>query len=326
MSPRNVLRLSLVLFLLFPFLFLLTQFRLQGFSEWSELRWAFKNSFLQAFFSALMSLFFGVWAALGLLSFSQNSRRRYWRMILEVLCLLPNFLPPIFILLATLNVVDPFPMGVTGIVLIHTLMNFGLVAVLLSGIIENKIGGVIELAYVEGASRFQFLTRGFFPMIKKDLWLLGLFVFVICFGSFSVPLIVGGGKGTTIEVLIYEKIRLSNDWGGAVVLAILQSVFIFSLSLIASRGRGMHRSRLANLSLIRVPTGIIVIVLISLLYLLGYMQGLVAGFGMISTFYELQSALFWNFLGSLLIGIGVGILCYITLMVIAYCWPKLWFE
>ena len=325
MKLREILRTSLVLFLLFPFLFLITQFRFHGNINWGELVWAFKNSFLQAFFSSLISLLLGFWAALGILSFSNNNRK-HWRFILEILCLLPNFLPPIFILLATLNIVDPFPMGVIGIVFIHTLMNFGLVAVLLAGIIETKVGGVIELAYVEGASRFAFLGKGLVPMIKKDLWLIALFIFVVCFGSFAVPLVVGGGKGTTVEVLIYEKIRLSSDWSNAVLLAFLQSVFIFSLSLIASRGKGTHRTRLANLNLIRMPTGIFVVIGISLLYLAGYAQGFVAGIGMISTFYDVQSAILWNFLGSLSVGLSVGILCYLGLMAIAFCWPKRWFE
>ncbi|WP_374029652.1 ABC transporter permease [Bdellovibrio bacteriovorus] len=289
-----------------------------------ELLWAFKNSFIQAFFSALLSLFVGFWAALGLLSFNDGSKKR--RFVFEILCLLPNFLPPIFILLATLNIIDPFPMGIAGIVIIHTLMNFGLAAVLLAGIIENKLGGMIELAYVEGASRWQFLRQGLLPLLKKDIWLLGLFIFVVCFGSFAVPLIVGGGKGTTVEVLIYEKIRLSSDWGGAVLLAFLQSTFIFALSFIASRGQGAHATRVANLSLIRSPSGIFAIAGLSFLYLFGYAQGFVQGLSLISTFYELQSALFWNFLGSIFIGLSVGALCYAGLMLIAYCWPKPWFE
>ncbi|WP_246845302.1 ABC transporter permease subunit [Bdellovibrio sp. NC01] len=324
LNLRNLLRLSLVLFLVFPFLFLLTQFRFGGRTDWAELAWAFKNSFLQAFFSAVFALIFGFWSALGLLTFTNH--RRHYRMVLEILCLLPNFLPPIFILLATLNVVDPFPMGITGIVFIHTLMNFGLAAVLLAGLIENKVGGVIELAYVEGSSRFNFLTKGLIPMLKKDLWLLWLFIFVVCFGSFSVPLIVGGGKGTTVEVLIYEKIRLSSDWSNAVFLAFLQSIFIFALSWIAGKGQGSHRSRLANLNLVRMPTGILVIGGISLLYLAGYVQGLFAGVKMLSTFYEAQSAIVWNFLGSLSVGLSVGVFCYVGLMVIAFCWPKAWFE
>ncbi|KYG63309.1 thiamine biosynthesis protein ThiP [Bdellovibrio bacteriovorus] len=325
MNLRSALRLSVVIFLLFPFLFLLAQFRITEWPDTGELLWAFKNSFIQAFFSAVFSLLIGFWVSLGLLSLSSGPYKKL-RFALEILCLLPNFLPPIFILLSTLNVVDPFPMGVIGIVLIHTLMNFGLVAVLLAGIIENKMGGMIELAYVEGARRWQFLTRGLFPFLKKDFWLLGLFIFVVCFGSFAVPLIVGGGKGTTVEVLIYEKIRLSNNWGDAVLLAFLQSTFIFALSFVASRGKGAYVTREANLNLIKSWSGVFIIVALSFMYLYGYVQGFFSGLTLITNFYELQSALFWNFLGSMALGISVGVLCYAGLMLIAYCWPKAWFE
>ncbi|MEK2644223.1 ABC transporter permease subunit [Bdellovibrio sp. BCCA] len=293
--------------------------------DWGELFWAFKNSFIQAFFSAFFSLLVGFWVSLGLLSLNEGPRKQ-GRFVLEILCLLPNFLPPIFILLSTLNIIEPFPMGVAGIVIIHTLMNFGLVAVLLAGIIENKTGGMVELAYVEGASRRYFLWKGLFPTLRKDFWLLGLFIFVVCFGSFAVPLIVGGGKGTTVEVLIYEKIRLSSDWGDAVLLAFLQSTFIFALSFIASRGKGSHSTRIANLSLIKSHSGVVVVAGLSFLYLFGYVQGFVSGLSMISTFYEVQSALFWNFLGSMALGLSVGLLCYVGLLGIAYCWPKAWFE
>ncbi|ASD64854.1 thiamine biosynthesis protein ThiP [Bdellovibrio bacteriovorus] len=325
MNLRQCLRIGLVLFLIFPFLFLLTQFGFSGWPDMGELVWAFKNSFLQAFFSSVFSLIMGFWVALGLLTL-HSARGRKVRWGLEILCLLPNFMPPIFILLSTLNVIDPFPMGIPGIVIVHTLMNFGLVAVLLASTIENKLGGMIELAYVEGAGRWQFLLRGLFPMLKKDFWLLGLFIFVICFGSFAVPLIVGGGRGTTVEVLIYEKIRLSSNWGDAVLLAFLQSVFIFALSFVASRGKGMHSTRTANLSLLKTPTGIFVIAGLSFLYLFGYVQGFLSGLSQVSTFYELQSALIWNFIGSLTLGMSVGILSYAGLMLIAYCWPKAWFE
>lgn len=319
------MRTGLVLFLLFPFLFLITQFPATKMPDWGELFWAFKNTCAQAFFSTLFSLILGFWVALGLLFF-KGGPRQYGRLSLEILCLLPNFLPSIFILLSILNVLDPFPMGIAGIVIIHTFMNFGLVAVLLAGIIETKLGGMIELAYVEGASRWRFLVKGLFPILKKDFALLALFIFIVCFGSFAVPLVVGGGKGTTIEVLIYEKIRLSNDWGNAVLLAFLQSSFIFALSFLASRGKGSHVKRPANLNLLRSRSGIALIVGLSVLYLFGYVQGFIGGLSMLSTFYDLKSALIWNFLGSMLIGLSVGILSYVSLLLIAYCWPKSWFE
>lgn len=325
MSLTAFLRYGLVLFLLSPFLFLLTQFRISSAVDWGEFVWAFRNSFVQALFSAVFSLAFGFWVALGLVSFRQGTRRPLLS-ALEILCLLPNFLPPIFILLSALSVIDPFPMGIVGIVIIHTFMNFGLVAVLLSGFIASKVGGMAELAYIEGASRWQFFVRGLFPVLKKDILLLGLFIFVVCFGSFSVPLIVGGGKGTTVEVLIYEKIRLSSDWGGAVLLALFQSAFIFLLSLLASQGKGSENTRGANLSLLRAPSGVLVVIVFSFVYMFGYTRGFISGLSMISTFYDLQSALIWNFLGTMGLGLSVGLLCYIGMMLIAYCWPRGWFE
>ena len=131
MNLRQALRIGLVLFLIFPFVFLLTQFQVTSWPDMGELSWAFKNSFLQATLSAVFSLLIGFWVALGLLSLNSPRTRRL-RIVLELLCLLPNFLPPIFILLSALSVIDPFPMGISGIVIIHSLMNFGLAAVLLA--------------------------------------------------------------------------------------------------------------------------------------------------------------------------------------------------
>lgn len=323
MSLRQVLRFSFVFFLVFPFLFLLYEFRSFPVIDGAEVLWAFRNTFIQAAASAVLSLVVGFWGALGLLNFSVADGRR-WRSFFEILCLLPNFLPTIFVLLATLNVIRPFPMGLGGIVIVHTIMNFGLVAVILSRLFENKLGGMVELAYIEGVSRARFIFKALGPLLKKDLLLLGLFIFVVCFGSFAVPLVVGGGKGTTVEVLIYEKIRLSSDWSSAFFLALLQSLFIFILSLLTYRERSLQVARPANLRLLRSASGLVVIVLITLLLVVGYLQGLFQGGS--SDFDGMALVIFNYFVGSLTIGLGTGILCYICLMLVAYCWSQPWFE
>lgn len=317
MNWRRALSLGLMFYLLFPFLFLIFQFRPDEFPDTSELLWALRNSFLQAFGSAFFSVLFGLWGALGLIGVSRDEKV-FRRSLLEVFCLLPNFLPAIFVLLATLNVLDPFPMGVTGIILIHTLINFGLVAVLLASLIETRLGGAVEQAYVEGASRWSFLKDVFFPLLKRDLFLLALFIFIVCFGSFSVPLVVGGGRGTTLEVLIYEKIRLSSRWGEAVVLALVQSGFIFALSFFSpARGPSLP-ARPTNFTLIRSVTGPFIILLTTGFYILGYGQGLWDGFQNLGFFYEIQSAILASFVGTLAIGLSVGILCALCLFAVAW--------
>lgn len=324
MTLSQLIRISLVLFLLFPFLFLLYQFPLsfRGVVDTAELSWAFKNSFIQAFFSAALSLVFGLWGALGLIGL----RSLKWRKAFELLCLLPNFLPPLFTLLAILSAAPFFPMGIAGIVVIHTFMNFGLVAVLFAHILESKVGPVTEVAYIEGARRWRLWAQVLLPILKKDILLLGLFVFVICFGSFSVPLIVGGGQGTTVEVLIYEKIRLSADWSEATLLALLQSVFIFIVSLMVSRRRTHVPVREVFLKMISARSGLVLVSFLMAVYFYGYGQGLFSGLSMWSRFTGMGMDIFMAFLGSLAIGISTGVLCLLGLSLIAYCWPQAWFE
>ncbi len=323
MNLRSLLRIGLVLFFLFPFIFLLTQFRISESPDIEELLWAFRNSFSQAFLSALGSLVLGVWASLALLSGSDSGGRRRF---LKVMCLFPNFLPPLFILLAALNFLNPFPMGLTGISLVHIVMNFGLVAVLMTETIEVRLGGVTELAYVEGAGRWQFMTQVFLPVLRKDFLHIFLFVFVICFGSFSVPLIVGGIHGTTVEVLIYEKIRMSGDWGAAVVLALLQSVFIFLISFVAFRGPVPALQKITNLSLIKNSSGAVLIIAVMGAIALSYAQGLYRGLTQPIAWTIFTDDLWQATLGTVVLGLSVGICCYLGLLLIAYCSPKSWFE
>lgn len=325
MTDRAFLRGAIVAFLVFPFLFLIYQFGAGGPVDWREIEWAARNSFHQAFFSATFSILFGLWGAAGLLCFSTGLRRR-WRALLELFLLLPNFLPVIFTLLALLNLVDPFPMGRWGIVLVHTALNWGLAAVLLAGLIENKAGGAAELAWVEGCGRFRFLTRVLLPMLSKDILLLWTFVFSVCFGGFAVPLVVGGGRGTTLEVLIFERIRLSTDWSQAVMIAALQSILLFALALAASRGKGAPRDRIAQMHLFRSRSGVAPILLATFLLALGYLQGLPLGFAQLANFLELSGDLWRSSLGTMTVGMLTGVLCFALLLTASALIPSRWFE
>lgn len=322
MSPQRIIATALTALLLFPFIFLIYQFRLFSIPESGEIIWAFKNSFIQSFFSALLSLTLGTLGALGLVRLAQSKLRTF----IEWLCLVPNFVPPLFILLAVLNILQPFPMGVWGIVLIHSFINIGLSAVIIARAIENKAGGMIELGYIEGASRMRLLCSGVVPMLKSDLSRLFLFVFILSFASFSVPLIVGGGTGTTLEVLIYERIRLSADWGEAVFIAALQSLFIFVLSLLVVKSRLQGANRPLPKQALGTWIGIVFILLLNSFLFYGYLQGVLAGFSNLATFSGMSAEILSAFMNSLWVGLIVGGLSLFGLLVFAFCWPQSWFE
>ena len=147
----------------------------------------------------------------------------------EVLVLLPNAAPVLLLLLAVIKFF-PWARGLPGILLAHVLLNSGLVAVALVTLFQNKLSGQAELAWIEGASKWRFFRVGVLSYLKTDITVLGLFVFAICFASFSVPLLLGGSRATTMETLIFQKIRLSGDWGEAVALASIQAAAIFAIS------------------------------------------------------------------------------------------------
>ncbi|MEQ1664578.1 MAG: hypothetical protein ABL927_04300, partial [Bdellovibrionales bacterium] len=192
----------------------------------------FTQTIFQSTASAVFSIILGIVGASGLL-FLTRSR---FKKVVEILFLIPNFLPSLFVLIATLQMFQLlntigiyFPLGFWGVVIIHTLVNAGLISVALTHQIESRLGTNIELAIVEGAS-FWRLWMAALGALKSDLWRLSFFVFVFSFSSFSIPLVVGQGGGETLEVLIYKTVIGAGNIKFGIILALLQLVFLAFIS------------------------------------------------------------------------------------------------
>lgn len=217
---------GLILFLISPILIIAFRAPWDSVSWPSDFYWALRNTIEQAIYSGIIASLLGFLGALGLCSYPSQCARRKW---LEILLMAPTFLPAIFSLVICLTWIDPFPFGVLGISLVHGFMSFGLIAVVLAREVERDMGGVTQWALIEGASRLQVLVALVEPLLKKMLRFV-FFVFVISFSSFTVPLVVGGGRGTTLEVLIYEKIGIDGNFTGAIALVLLQTLLVLFLS------------------------------------------------------------------------------------------------
>lgn len=190
--------------------------------------WALQNSIYQALASALLSVVAGGFIAVSLLSRPSES---VLRKILERALLAPTLLPTLFSLVICLSIIEPFPFGVIGIAVVHAFINMGLVGVSLTREIERDLAGMTQLAWIEGASRWQ-LCKALWRLLLQKCQTAFFFVFAICFSSFTVPLMVGGGRGTTLEVLIYEKIRIEANLNAAMSLSLLQSLLVLLLSFL----------------------------------------------------------------------------------------------
>lgn len=209
--------------LLAPYFILLANgFQIQKL-DWSEIFWALRNSGIQSLASAIFSVALGLVFALGLNRIDLVNRRL--SSVARILLVLPCLMPPFFVLLTTLSWVDPFPFGLVGITIVHVFQYAGLVGVTLAGVLVDRVASVAEVSSTLGIGRLQFFRMAW-PMIQRDVVTQGLFVFIMSFSSFSIPLVIGGGRGTTLEILIFEKIRVSNEVGAAVAMSLLQTLIL----------------------------------------------------------------------------------------------------
>ena len=281
---------------------------------------AFNFTFLQALASSLIATVFGIAGSFGLIGlrgYSSNSKRN--SLLINLFVLLPSAAPVLFVILSALNIA-PSLTGLSGIVLLHSLINVGLVAVTFEMLLIEKTGGYLELARVEGASVGRMIFKIILPILKKEIILIWLSIFAFCFTSFAIPLIIGGSQATTIEVLIYELIRVDANWGDASIVAGLQSLFIFILTFAIVRSDHEHSSRETNLQFLGVKLLSVLILLPSTVLVIGLLIELIPGFR--ELFREIPiSELLSLGLNSLIISLGTATLCLASLALIALAQP-----
>lgn len=312
LSLRNGLAVAVVLLIMAPYYLLLG--RIQGWSKlpWSEWGPVLFFTFVQALLSALSSLLLGFVAALGLLA----KRNGFWWAVY----LLPNVVPVLFVLTGALNLLHPFPFGLGGIVLVHTLLNLGLVAVMIREVLLAKVGGMAELAWTEGASKWRFIWI-ILPYLKRDLFWAFALVFALCFTSFTVPLVIGGYQGSTLEVLIYEKVVQEGAWSQAFLLSVLQMALLLVMTL-ALKGRVTARAVQRQTSPFLAEKNVRGLPLLaSLTVVMGCVWGLAKGYEQFHQLPGLAEVLLTAVRGTLQVSLGVGFVSLGLLILLAYVLP-----
>ncbi len=298
---RKLIPYGICFFLLSPCLVLLALTTNWGMPNFKELFWALSNSVVQSFFSALITLAIGFVVALGHLRIPAN--RFIVKSIFETLCLITQFIPVVVSLVGILNLIQPFPMGIPGVVVVHSFINFGLAAILLSQIMRNTWSETSDVSRTLGVGRFLYWRKIGIPQIKREIALLFLYLFSMFFTSFSIPLVVGGGRGTTLEILIYEKMRLSLDWSAAVILAWVQIIFIFGLSFLAIKHKREANKRDADLTWLGSSSGIFVLLFIMTGLFVGYSSGLADGWVQRQELLTFGNDFLFGFINSLVLGL-----------------------
>ena len=314
-----ILSLSLIIFLLLPvliFFFKISSFQWPNSEEWTNV---LINTGLQASFSTLLPILLGIPGALGLMAFS---RSKYIR-LLECFCLLPAFLPPLVIVLAYVNVwewFERFSYSLKSVIFIHALMNTGLASVFLYHLFCTQSQHLSSWAYLHKISRWHFLKVLILHEYKIDIALLFILIGAFCFTSFSVPLLVGGVDGQTLEVLIAEKLKNPDHWSEALALFGIEFLFLFILFISLYRREKKPLINIKNKNILVLPTPPLLFFAIfpSTLLCIGLLD-----LGWLVQLWQnwpiIRSPVILSTLQTFLTGMGTGILALLFLVWTAFC-------
>jgi thiamine transport system permease protein len=194
-------------------------------------------TFWQAALSTLLTLAAGLPGAYVLARFNFRGRR-----LLNAVVLVPFVLPTVVVGSAFLALIGPN--GALGVRLDHTIWAILAAHVFFNcAVVLRVVGGVWsqldprteEAARVLGASRWQAFRQVTWPLLRPAILSAASIVFLFCFTSFGVILILGGTDYATIEVAIYRAAAVLLDLPAAATLALLQLVFLAALLVVYSR-------------------------------------------------------------------------------------------
>ncbi|MGC8955597.1 MAG: ABC transporter permease [Fervidobacterium sp.] len=116
----------------------------------------------------------------------------------------------------------------------HVFYNFPLFIRIVGEAWENIDGYVIEAAKLDGATNEQIFTRIEIPILLPSILRAFFLTYIYTFTSFSVVLILGGIKYSTLEVAIYMYSRITFDFKAASTLMVFQLLFISIFGYIIS--------------------------------------------------------------------------------------------
>lgn len=131
------------------------------------------------------------------------------------------------------------------ILLAHIFYNYTVVLRIVGGFWAQMETSAADAARMLGASPLICFRRITFPLLRPAVISAGLLVFIFCFSSFGVVLILGGPRFATLEVEIYRQAVHLFNLPLAAALSLIQILFTFLImrtytALQRSSSRALH--------------------------------------------------------------------------------------
>ena len=206
----------------------------------------------QAAVSTVLAVVAGLPLAWAIARFSFPGRR-----LAEALVLVPFVLPTVVVATAFVALLpDGVERSVWAILLAHVFFNVAVVVRLVGSYWSGLDARAWDAAATLGAGparRFRSLTL---PALAPALAAAASIVFLFCFTSFGVILILGGPRYATLETEIYNQAARAFDLRTAAALALLQLAAVALVVAVAGRlERRLGGSRSARRARARRPSG-----------------------------------------------------------------------
>ena len=115
------------------------------------------------------------------------------------------------------------------ILLAHIFYNYSVALRIISSFWQNLNPNLIQAAQMLGLSPRRAFWQVTWPLLRPAIGAAAVLVFIFCFTSFGVILILGGPRFATLEVEIYRQAVEIFDLPVAAALALLQILFTFGL-------------------------------------------------------------------------------------------------
>ena len=215
-----------------------------------------KFTFKEAFISALITLIIGFPGA-----FIISHYKFKGKSIILSLTTVPFVLPSVLValgfivllgkngylnsfLINVLHFKNPVSILYTfpAIIIVHAFYNFPIILRVVGSAWDGLPDKLIFAAQSLGANRFQTFWKVTFPMLLPAIVSSFTLVFMFCFLSFVIILVIGGARFATIEVSIYTYYNIFSDFHMGSALALLQALFSITFVYIYMKSGNVIRS------------------------------------------------------------------------------------
>ena len=197
----------------------------------------------QALLSTLLTLVLGIPGAYIFARYTFPGKR-----ILQSLTTVPFVLPTVVVAAAFSAVLGPNSLlsRLTGgaldlrytlgaILIAHIFYNYTVVLRMVRGFWATLNPNLEQAARTLGAPPWRAFIEITLPLLLPALAAAGVLIFLFCFTSFGVILILGGPRFATLEVAIYRQTVNFADLSFAAVLSLVQILFTLLLTLVYTR-------------------------------------------------------------------------------------------